>query len=291
MPLVITPMPGGTGAEATGVDLRQPVSPDLQTRLNEALLEHVALVIRDQHLTPGQYLDAMRIFGEPQPQQYGSKFALPELPTVQIVSNQHRQSDGRPVYHGRIWHSDHTHEPVPPNYTVLYALEVPSKGGATCIANTRQAYNSLDPVEQSRLDRMKVVTALTQGRAALAESTKAELLAKNERANLGATHPLVRTHPDNGSKAVYFHAIKTDHIDGMTPAESKRLLAELLDRITADRFVYRHRWRVGDVLIWDNRSAMHQASFDYDSSEHRLLHRLILKGEAPFGPAMPRNVA
>jgi taurine dioxygenase len=291
MAFAITPMPGGTGAEVAGMDLRRPLDKAERDRLNAALVEHVALVIRGQDLTPREYVAAAGVFGEPSEQQYASKFALPELPIIQIVSNLNKQSDGKPVYNGRIWHSDHTHEAAPPNYTSLYAIEVPRTGGATCLANMRAAYESLPEAERRRLDALKVVTSLTEGRAALEKSTKAEFLTKSERAAPAAVHPLVRTHPVSGSRAIYFHAIKTDCIEGMTPDETKALLADLLERTTTDRFVYRHQWRKGDLLIWDNRSAMHQASFDYGPNERRILHRLILAREKPFGPAMPATPA
>ncbi|MDA0655019.1 MAG: TauD/TfdA family dioxygenase, partial [Proteobacteria bacterium] len=102
-------------------------------------------------------------------------------------------------------------------------------------------------------------------------------------------HPLVREHPEAGTKAVYFHAIKIDHIEGMTPQETKEIILDILDRIENPKFLYRHKWRKNDLLIWDNRSAVHQAFFDYDLDEERLLHRIILKGTTPFGPAMPRE--
>ena len=92
----------------------------------------------------------------------------------------------------------------------------------------------------------------------------------------------------NGRNGIYFHAIKVEYLDGMTSEESKVLLADLLARATAEEFVYRHPWQVGDLLIWDNRSALHQAAFDYDPDERRVLWRTILKGERPFGPAMPQ---
>lgn len=136
---------------------------------------------------------------------------------------------------------------------------------------------------------MKVITSRSQGRAALQASTKSEVMSKEERADIGWPHPLVRTHPVNGSKAIYFHAIKVDCIEGMTPDETRALLSDLLERTTTEAFVYRHQWRKGDLLIWDNRAALHQADFDYGPDERRILHRLILKGERPFGPAMPRE--
>ena len=94
--------------------------------------------------------------------------------------------------------------------------------------------------------------------------------------------PLVRTNPDNGTKALYFHPVKTENIVGMSAAESQALLNDLLERSVRDEFTYRHRWRKGDMLIWDNRAAMHRAHFDYDPEQHRLLYRVLVRGEVPF---------
>ena len=94
--------------------------------------------------------------------------------------------------------------------------------------------------------------------------------------------PLVRTHPDNGSKALYFHPVKAENIVGMGAAESQALLTGLLERSVRDEFIYSHKWRKGDMLIWDNRAALHRASFDYDPDEYRLLYRVLVRGDVPF---------
>lgn len=291
MPLIIEPMPGGTGAIATGIDLREPLSSGVREALNAALVEHIALCVRGQNLTPTEYVAAARNFGEPMPQQFSEEFGHPDEPIVQIMTNHQRNAVGESYMHGLLWHTDHTHVPEPPNYTTLYAIELPRQGGATRIANMHKAYDALPEATRQRIDAIKVITTQTQGKSSLTPSRKATILAVDERVRLGSPHPLVRTHPVNGRKGVYFHPIKVEYLDGMTPDESRELLWDLLKKTTREEFVYRHRWQVGDFLIWDNRAALHQADFDYDQAESRVMYRMILKGERPFGPAMPREAA
>jgi taurine dioxygenase len=285
----ITPIGGTIGAEITDVDLKQPMAASTVAMLKEALTRHIALVFRDQKLTPPEYAKAVQIFGEPMQSQFAAEYAMEESPMVTTVSNQHMDKSGNPVMHGRIWHSDQTHRKNPPNYTALYGVTIPGKGGDTGILNTREGYASLGEAMKARLDEMVMHNLASSGRARLADSTKNSLLAKGEVAKPACSHPLVREHPDAGTKAIYFHALKIDHIDGMTPEETCDFIKGLLVEIENPKFLYRHKWRKNDLLIWDNRSALHQAFFDYDLSQERLLQRVIIKGTPPFGPAMPRE--
>jgi taurine dioxygenase len=277
------------GAEVTGIDLKQPVDAETVGTLKDALTRHIALAFRDQKFTPPDYAKAVEIFGEPMQSQYAAEFAIDESPMVTTVSNQHWDKSGNRVMHGRIWHSDQTHRKNPPNYTSLYGVTIPSEGGDTGILNTRDGYESLPEEMKARLDKMVMHNLVSSGRARLADSTKNFILAKGEVAKPGRSHPLVREHPDAGTKAIYFHALKIDHIDGMSPEDTREFVKSLLDEIENPKFLYRHKWRKNDLLIWDNRSALHQAFFDYDLSQERLLQRVIIKGTTPFGPAMPQK--
>jgi alpha-ketoglutarate-dependent taurine dioxygenase len=129
----------------------------------------------------------------------------------------------------------------------------------------------------------------TGGRARLAEAVKGFIFDEEARLEEGNRHPLVREHPETGTKAIYFHAVKVDHIEGLTPDETRDVLVDILDRLDHSKFLYKHQWRKNDILIWDNRSALHQAYFDYEETDIRLLHKVILKGTRPFGPAMPKS--
>lgn len=274
----VTQLSPNIGAEVTGIDLRQPVDAQTRERLNAAVVEHIALVIRDQTFTPEQYLSAVSLFGEPMEQHF-TQYALPDCPLVHEVSNRHQDKSGKRVKHGAGWHTDHTNHRRPPKNTCLYAVALPSKGGDTAVVNMRAGYEALPETFRQKIQGMKTVNVF-QGSASenySGQSADAQAEKKPE----PVLQPLVRTNPDNGKKALYFHPVKTENVVGMSAADSQALLNELLAHSIKDEFIYRHQWRKGDMLIWDNRSAMHRAYFDYDPAEFRLLYRVLVRGEVP----------
>ncbi len=266
------------GAEVTGIDLSRPIDDSTRRQLNAAVVENVALVIRDQALTPQQYLEAIANFGEVMPQHF-TQYALPDCPLVHEVSNRHQDKAGKQIKHGEGWHTDHTNHVRPPKYTCLYAVALPSQGGGTAIVNMRAGYQALPDDLRQKIDGLKTVNVFMGSAVARHSSPSAE--AQAERKPEPVLQPLVRTNPDNGSKALYFHPLKTENIVGMSPQDSQALLDELLTHAVRDEFTYRHQWRKGDVLLWDNRAALHRALFDYDPSEYRLLYRVLVRGELP----------
>lgn len=266
------------GAEVTGIDLREPVDDETRRKLNGAVVDNVALVIRDQRFTPQQYLAAVSLFGEPMDQHF-TQYALPQCPLVHEVSNRHKDKSGTRVKHGAGWHTDHTNHVRPPKYTSLYAVELPSSGGDTAVVNMRAGYEALPDAVKQKIGGMKTVNVFQGSASARYSGQSAD--AQAERKPEPVLQPLVRTNPDNGTKALYFHPVKTENIVGMSAQESQALLDDLLERSIRDEFIYRHKWRKGDMLIWDNRAAMHRAHFDYDPDEYRLLYRVIVRGELP----------
>ena len=274
----IAPLSTHIGAEVTGIDLREPVDAATRERLNAAVVEHVALVIRGQRFTPEQYLAAMTLFGEPMEQHF-TQYALPGCPLVHEVSNRHTDKAGKRVKHGAGWHTDHTNHVRPPKHTCLYAVSLPSCGGDTAVVNMRAGYAALPADLKGRIEGMKTVNVFQGSAAATYSGQSAD--AQAEHKPVPVLQPLVRTNPDNGERALYFHPVKTENIVGMEPAASQALLDELLAHAVRDEFIYRHKWRPGDVLLWDNRAAMHRAHFDYDPAEYRLLYRVLLRGEVP----------
>jgi taurine dioxygenase len=274
----ITRLTPHIGAEVTGIDLREPVDARTRERLNAAVVEHVALVIRGQDFTPPQYLAAMSLFGEPMEQHF-TQYALPGCPLVHEVSNRHTDKAGKRVKHGAGWHTDHTNHVRPPKYTCLYAVSLPASGGDTAVVNMRAGYESLSDEVKRRIEGMKTVNVFQGSASATYSGQSAD--AQAERKPEPVLQPLVRTNPDNGARALYFHPVKTENIVGMTPQESQALLDELLAHAVRDDYIYRHKWRKGDVLLWDNRAAMHRAHFDYDPNEYRLLYRVLVRGEVP----------
>ena len=266
------------GAEVTGIDLRQPVDAETRRSLNAAAVENVALVIRDQDFTPEQYLAAVSLFGEPMEQHF-TQYALPGCPLVHEVSNRHKDKSGKRVMHGAGWHTDHTNHVRPPKYTSLYAVALPSSGGDTAVLNMRAGYEALPEEVRQKIQGMKTVNVFQGSASARYSGQSAD--AQAERKPEPVLQPLVRTNPDNGTRALYFHPVKTENIVGMDAAASQALLDDLLKRAARDEFIYRHKWRKGDMLIWDNRAAMHRAYFDYDPQEYRLLYRVLVRGELP----------
>ena len=265
--LLITPLHPSLGAEVGGVDLRQPVEAAIRQTLSQALAEHLALVFRDQTLTPAQYLAAASVFGPPMEQHY-SQHHLPNFPLIGLIWHRNGQQPAEQ------WHTDHTNRERPPAATILYGVEIPSAGGGTSVANMRAAYAALGEPERRRLDGLTTFNSLDNDRT----DTRPEDRAKYGRP---IEHPLVRTHPVHGSRAVYFHISKTTHISGMTPEASRAYLADLLDRMIRPKIVYHHVWRKGDVLVIDDRATMHRAHGDYDRRESRVLWRIIVEGDRP----------
>jgi taurine dioxygenase len=279
--LSITPLGPALGAAAEGIDLRQPLDQATLAQLKQALLDRVVLVIRGQRFTPAEYLAAARLFGEPMRQHY-SQYHLPGFPDINALSSRdaERRPDGSRYLQGtECWHTDHTNRLEPPKLTVLHALALPPEGGDTSFANMRLAYEALPEADKRAFAKLETVNALENKAGVTSVPSRAEDEALY--ADM-AVHPLVRTHPENATKALYFHPTKTVSLTGMAPAESRAFIERLLERAIRPEIVYRHKWRIGDMLLCDNRSALHRAHDDYDADAGRLLHRIILKGDRPF---------
>ncbi len=266
-PLTITPLHPSLGVEVAGVDLGRPLDEPTRQTLSRALAEHLALVLRDQALTPAQYLAAAAAFGPPMEQHY-SQHNMPDFPLIGLIWHRNGQQPAEQ------WHTDHTNRERPPAATILYGVDIPSAGGGTSVANMRAAYLALPEDERRRLERLTTFNSLDSGRT----DTRRE---DEDKYGRPIQHPMVRTHPVHGSMAIYFHVSKATHIDGMTPEASRAYMNDLLDRMIRPEIVYRHVWRKGDVLVIDNRATMHRAHGDYDRRESRVLWRIIVEGDRP----------
>src|SRR5882672_2294997 len=210
--LKITPLHPALGAEISGVNLSKPVDESTHRALVRALADHLALVIHDQSLTPAQYLAAASLFGPPM-EQHSSQHHMPGFPLIGMIWHRNGQQPAER------WHTDHTNRECPPAATILYGVEIPAAGGGTSVASMRAAYVALPDDERRRLELLTTFNGL-DGHA----DTRPE-----DRDKYGAPieHPMVRTHPVHGSKAVYFHISKATHIDGMTPEASKAYMNDL----------------------------------------------------------------
>jgi taurine dioxygenase len=276
MGLSVTPLSDALGVEVMGVDLSRPIASADLALMQRALADHLVMVVRDQRLDPAEYLAAARLFGETMAQHL-SEMLMSEHPEIAVLDSATLGPgpDGRVVPLGsRDWHTDHTNHARPPKITALYAVELPPEGGDTSFANMQAAYRALPEAERERLAAMRTVNKI--------EDFNYVSAADKDRFGERQIHPLVRTHPDSGKKALYFHPGKTERIEGMEPAESLAFLDELLDRVIRPEVTYRHEWRPGDLLLWDNRAVLHIAHHDYDMGAGRVMHRVILEGEVPY---------
>ncbi len=275
----INPLSDHTGVEVHGVDLSQPIDDATRALLNQAFVDHAVLVVRGQRLSPRQMLDAVALFGEVF-QQYNTRFALPDCPQIHYISNQDTHGDGSRYIPGAGYHTDHSNAAEPPKATVLLAVELPDSGGDTQFVNLQEAYDGLPDDTKRRIDGLKSVQVY-QSR----HSTRKlmGLSAENrEKKPASVIHPIVRSHPENGRKGLYINPIRIEGIVGMAEAEALALLDDLLAHAVQEKYQYRHRWRVGDLVMWDNRRLLHKANADYDMDQTRYLYRVMLKGDAPY---------
>ena len=274
----IKPLSAHTGAEIRGVDLSKPVDAATREGLNQAFLDYAVLAIRDQRLGAHQFLDAMKLFGEIFP-QHNSRFQVPECPEIHYISNQDKLEDGRVYIPGEGYHTDHSNDAEPPKATALHAVKLPKTGGDTQFVNMYAAYDALPAATKRRIDGLKA-RHVYQSR--FSERKLPKLPGERQHiSSKSVIHPLVRTHPQTGRKAIYINPIRIEEIIGMKQAEALALLDELLAHSTRDKFQYRHKWHAGDVVIWDNRCLLHKANGDYPVEQVRYLYRLMLKGGRP----------
>lgn len=279
-PFTIRRLSDVAGAEVTGVDLSRPVGPDLRDAILNALEEFHVLCFRDQHLTKDRQYDFTLNFGEVE-EHVGRMRSGEKYPLVHTVTNLDEATGlptETPTTHGNyFWHTDKSYHAVPSLLTMLHAIEVPPEGGDTLFANMLMAYAALPEDEKQALAGLRAVHSWEASRQNTGNRPASE---EQKRERPPVSHPIVRTHP-SGRKSLYL-GVHIGHVDGMDYAAGRALLADLLDRATADRFVYRHVWRAGDLTLWDNRVLLHRADRNYDMAAHpRVLHRTVVKGTRP----------
>jgi len=273
----ITPLTEHTGAEVSGFDFRKPINPQDREALNRAFVNHHVLVVRDQHFTPDQFKSATELFGELQPHDR-KEHHVPGHPDVSYVSND-EFVNGRRIIPGETFHTDHSNHPRPPKATTLFAVTLPCHGGDTQYVNMHSAYDDLPAETKQKIDELKAVHVYLSKYSPRPLGHLTE--ESHHKLPPPGIHPLVRTHPENGRKALFLNPVRMESIVGMDDQAALALIEDLMRHATQKKYEYRHRWRHGDWVLWDNRSVMHQANPDYDMNERRYLYRLMLKGEAP----------
>lgn len=269
------------GAEVTGINLAEPLDADTAKKLYDAWIENAVLVIRGQKLEPKQFAQAARLFGDLMEQQL-AKFAVKDVPGVGTISSRDLpMRDGKLHVRGENYHTDHSNYEAPPKATMLHAVNLPSKGGDTQFVDVRAAFDQLPPAMRSQIVKLRSPHVYESSKS----PRKMMELPPEERAKIPQTlQPLVIRHPESGRSALYLNTGRMEGIEGMPTDEGFRLIDQLYTHATQPKYEYRHQWRDGDVVIWDNRSVMHQANADYDPNEYRFLYRIMLKG-APLQQA------
>jgi taurine dioxygenase len=266
---------GALGAEVSGFDLARPLSDQQAAALRAAWLEHLVLFFRDQPLMPAQYMAFARRIG--QPVEYPFVKGIEGYPEIIEVKKLEHET----VNFGGIWHSDTAYLEEPPMASMLLARELPPYGGDTLFANMYLAYETLSEGMRRMLDPL---TAINSSARADVTRTREDRLKSDGRSGAkkeyAAEHPVVRTHPETGRKALYVNVAHTARFGGMTEEESAPLLEYLFRHQTRPEFTCRFSWRVGSLALWDNRCTQHNPVNDYHGYR-RLMHRITLAGDKP----------
>ena len=272
----VIPLSKHIGAEVRGLDLSAPIDRDAVAFINKVWLDHQVLVLRDQKLTQEDQLRITSYFGEIGHLHRPAKFFPPGfskiLPDIMMSSN--IRENGEPI--GALpdgemmFHHDMIHSPTPDKGTMLYSMEIPSRGGDTLFASGYAAYDTLDPTLKAKLAGKWAKHHYNYGSTIKGDGKGVEAFGE-------AMHPVFRTHEETGRKAIYVNRLMTVGIDGIAPEEADPLLEAVYDHMEKPEFVYTHKWQVGDILLWDNRCSTH-ARTDFPSTERRLMLRTTLEG-------------
>lgn len=284
MSLLVKPLSPALGAEIVDIDLREEISPATVAAVIDAWHQHLIILFRSQPLSEDDQMRFARHFGVLQqrtrpPEQRNEKSIIKHPETTMLVSN--IRENGKLI--GSLpdgemhFHSDQCYLEKPAKGTFLYAMEVPSQGGDTLFLNMYKAYETLPPALKARAEGRKALNAY------LYDSTTRE----GNEAKLDLSihphyvQPIVRTHPDTQRKAMYVNRLMTRSVEDMDEVEGEALLSQLFAHIEQDQFIYAHKWRVGDLLLWDNRCTLH-ARTDFSDKERRMLRRVVVTGDRAF---------
>ncbi|MDM5180687.1 TauD/TfdA family dioxygenase [Massilia sp. DJPM01] len=279
----IQPFDAALGAAITGLDLSVPLSREDFALIHRAHLDHHVLVFRGQHITPAQQVAFSRRFG-PLQIHVLRQFQLPAQPEVLIISN--IKENGQPLGlgdAGHFWHSDLSYKAVPSLGSMLHAQELPLNGGDTLFANQHLAWDQLPGYLRRAIEGRSAEHSYLAKYAELQKRNpwRPDLTRAQIDEVRPAVHPIVRTHPESGRRALFVSEHFTTRVIGLPASESRALLDDLFAHSTRHDVIYRHQWQAHDMLFWDNRSVMHLAAGCPDH-QRRMLYRTTIEGNAPF---------
>ena len=279
---MLNEMSPACGGIIEGIDLSKDLTNRQFDEIHEALLDRTVIVFRDQQITPEQQVAFSRRFGEPQPAAVSGFEKSRENPEIDILEY---DADNPPHVTRDLWHTDFVGTERPTLGTVLYAKDIPPRGGDTVWVSTCAAYAALS-------DRMKAhlegLWAYHDSYQPYDEHVRPEMWAsegtdnvKQQRAEYRPSlHPVIRTHPVTGKRGLFVNESMTTFIKDLDKRESDFLLRYLFDYLRTPEFNYRHKWQTNDLAVWDNRLSLHYALFDY--TDHRLMHRIVIQGDVPY---------
>jgi len=282
-PIGVEPMRSGRsfGAEITSVDLRSLDDVGF-TRIHRAWVDHQVLLFRDQHLSDAELIAFSRRFGDLDhaPIQENGQRIANGRPEIYVVSNvvENGVTIGSLGNGEAVWHTDMSYLPTPPKASMLLALEIPPSGGDTSFCDMYAAFEQLPPALRARTLGLRVKHDGTYNSGGYLRQGVTRV--DDPRQAPGMLHPLVCTHPESGRCMLYLGRRRMAWIEGMTLADSEALLDEIWDYATTSAISVTHRWRVGDLVLWDNRCTMHRRD-SFDPSARRVMHRTQIKGTAP----------
>ena len=287
----IRPNPFGLtlSAEVHGLDLSQPLDAETVRTLDAAWVRHKLLIFVDQHIDDAQQIAFTRNFGELEkfPMKSVRADTHEEIFRVSNVDTEgrHLPSDHNTVRYLHVtqqWHIDSSYRKVPSKGAVFRGLELTRQGGETWFCDLEQAYEDLPAARRAQVDELQAVHDFETSRRAVGNLVP--LSAEEKAAVPVAVHPLVRTHPDSGRRSLFLSPVHTSHVVGLSPEDSRALLDELVHFAIQDKYIYKHRWWPGDVMMWDNRSLMHWAQPFDEQALRRVMHRTTLAGTPVAGP-------
>lgn len=269
----------GLGAIVEGLDTQGKLSGETAAALRAAALKYPVLVIRSPELDPGRLADFASTFGELQPHT-AERYRHPERPELSYISNVDREGkidDYAQTKRATGWHSDGSFLRQPYSFTMLYGVEVPSKGGATMFANCTLAYDRLPDDIRSEIADVQAVHAIGSGPDGAGSPSRNK---RFEQPDLypDIIRPVVSVHPETGKRALFINPMHTSHLVMADKARADELYSYLIEFVTQPEFVYAHQWRANDIVIWDQRCTLHRAGGGVDPSERRIMLRALVKG-------------
>ena len=276
----IVPNKGALGARIEGLDRRRANEPETAAMLNRALAEHLLVVVPGERMTPEETREFSKAFGRPQKQllRYKRSGDVPDV-SVMVSTLMADGSTDKTAIRAEDWHTDDSYFAVPAKATLLHSIEIPSRGGATWFCNMHSVFEALPEATRKRIDGLRAIHGYDTPRARNRPSARTpEEIAETP----DVEHPLVRTHPETGRKALYLNPNRLDRIVGLPRAESDALLDELADEARKPQHHHGNVWSPGDVVVWDNRATMHRVVIDYPVGERRIMHRVLIEGDRPF---------